>query len=341
MKHMIEKLFRILLSMALLLSLTACGSTEAVELTSEQVETDVQEYLSSFVDENAKLISISQINVPTSNTEQEVTCPFSYEVNGQNENGSIILKYAFENGEWVMKDYADSAVSKPIDWGKTPAEAVSDYANMADEAAEAFANIQANFDVDTTNIENFGNQTKEYPESVNGVSTIEDIADIYRFTLDGKSYAMPCGFQELLDDGWDPGLADPEVDTLEAQSYSVYTLYKGEKSVSVAVANFRESTILLGQGTVIEVTVFTEDKVEFQTGKGLKIGDNASNITELYGSETYSNSDNIIEYRYLRQLGYQDDLMGIMREYTLEDCFRIQWDSSDKINYIQMKYLNE
>ena len=341
MRQMMKRKLGILLSMALLLLLAACGSTEAVELTSEQVEKDVQEYLSSFVDENAAVSSISQVSVPISDTEQEITCPFSYEVNGEAESGTIILKYAFENGEWVLKGYDDSSVSKPADWGETPAEAANDYENIADENADMFADIQTDFDTDTTGIKNFGNQTKEYPESVNGVSSLDDIADIYQFTLDGRSYAMPCMLQELLNDGWEPGLADPDTDTLAERSYSVYTLYKGDASVGVSVANFQESAIPMGQGTLIEINISSDSKAEFQTGKGLKIGDSVSRVTELYGDETYSNDNHAIEYCYLRQLGYQEGINGIMQEYTLEDSFKIQWDSADKIDYIQMKYLNE
>lgn len=341
MKCKTTNLLITLLCIALLLSLSACGG-ETAPLASEQVEADVQEYLVSFVDENATLTSLSQVSNPISDTEQKITCPFSYDINGKAGSGTIVLTYAFENGEWVLESYDDEAVAKPFDLGgETVEDAVNGYANTADEVAGMFAGIQADIDVDTTDIENFGNQTHEYPDSVNGVSTMEDIADIYRFTLDGKAYSMPCSLKELLDDGWEPGLTNASTDTLDGRTYSVYVLYKGDASVSVSVANFEESPATVEKGTLIEITATSDGKADFQTGKGLKIGDDSSRVTQLYGSETYSASDNVVEYSYLRQLGFQENISGIMREYTLEDNFHIQWDSSGKVNYIQMKYLNE
>lgn len=286
---------------------------------------------------------MTHIDIPISDTEQEFYCLISFDLDGGDGSGGMTLSYAVEKGEWVLQGYSDESIVPPLDYGReTIEDVVNDYGNTADEVANAFAAIQTEIDMDTSMFDSWLNRDETtYPESVNGVSTLDDIADIYKFTLDGKTYALPCDLQDLLDDGWTTRLIDPSTDTMSARTYSSMILYKGDSMVSFCIANFEETEITVSQSKVIKIEVSSNDNVAFQTGKGLKIGDDFTRVTELYGSETYGSYDDGVEYCYLRQLGMQENIIGIMKEYTLEDYFKVQWDSSGKIDYIEMKFLNE
>ena len=335
-----KKIISVLFCMAMLLWLVACGESDAaISVSLEQANTDAQEYLSMFISENAEITTFSQESSQEKDTGLELWYLAEYTDNGEYKHATFIMTYQKDGRNWELNDCRvdlDGTLN-----GVNQDELITGSPEIANGVAEEFAGIQTDIDWDSDLLDDWDEQHETvYPESVNGVSTLEDIFEIYKFKLNGSSYSLPCDLQEFLDAGWGNSLYDLTADTLDARAYSALVLYSGNAQFDLVIANLEETAIPINRCIVIEVSVASSWGVEFETAKGLKLGDTADLATNLYGDETYSSDESGVEYCYLRQLGFQQNMSGIMRENTQDDALNIQWKDGT-VNYISMKLIYE
>lgn len=115
-----------LLCMAMLFSVAACGSisAQAQALGFDQIEADVQEYITSFVDPSATVTSLYQSQNSISETQTEVSCQVTYSSDSGDGSGMVTLLYNFTGSEWTLSnctaDLSSASVAAPE---ATPEEA--------------------------------------------------------------------------------------------------------------------------------------------------------------------------------------------------------------------------
>lgn len=183
--------------------------------------------------------------------------------------------------------------------------------------------------------------TTQFSNSNYGFTSLDDIRNVYKFTLNEKSYALPFKASELFDLGWEPGLADPHTDTLDSATYSVFTLYKGAQSIDVSIANATNGTIILNDCMVMEIGVTKDSGVTFETADGFKIGDSYKTVYDKYGAEEYSGPDGGIgdkqlQYEFLRDMLSDGRLTSIGSTNNMSDKLTIQWNDYENITSIRM-----
>ena len=121
-----KKILSMLLCMAMLLSVAACGSSsaQAQALGFDQIEADVQEYITSFVDPSATVTSLYQSQNSISETQTEVSCQVTYSSDSGDGSGMVTLLYNFTGSEWTLSnctaDLSSASVAAPE---ATPEEA--------------------------------------------------------------------------------------------------------------------------------------------------------------------------------------------------------------------------
>ncbi len=180
----------------------------------------------------------------------------------------------------------------------------------------------------------------QYSSPKYGLTSFEDVKDIYKFTLNGKEYSLPFKASDLFELGWEPGLADPQTDTLDAATYSVYTLYKGVQTIDVSIANVTNEPDILNNCMVMEINVTKDSAVTFETADGFKIGDSCKTVYEKYGDEKYRKlediKDNQLQYKFLDDLLSDGRLTNIGSTNNFTDNLTIRWDAYEKITSIRM-----
>ena len=98
------KFLCLLLSIVMVLGMTACGSNNvtAGSVSDETIQADAQEYLSSFVGEDAKITNLSYNQNGISDTERTVTSKVSFTAGGADGTATFNMTYVLENGTWTL-----------------------------------------------------------------------------------------------------------------------------------------------------------------------------------------------------------------------------------------------
>lgn len=90
----------------------------------------------------------------------------------------------------------------------------------------------------------------------------EELAEYYKFELDGKQYALPCGIKEFTDNGWfvEDDYLNTDLDANTKMVVSVYTdSNESSRAFTVQVANMAGGTQKLADCDVIDVEITPED----------------------------------------------------------------------------------
>ena len=142
MKQLTSKILSILLCVAMLLSMAACGSSaEATSLGADQVKADVQEYLTTFVDESATVTNLYQSQNDISDTQTEISCQVAYTSDSGDGSGTVTLTYDLTDSGWTLSNCTadlaptSAAVTESADSTETE-ETLASAAEAAREAAE-------------------------------------------------------------------------------------------------------------------------------------------------------------------------------------------------------------
>ena len=157
--------------------------------------------------------------------------------------------------------------------------------------------------------------------------------------MNDVEYSLPFKASELFDLGWVPNFADVNADTLDSATYSSYTLKKGAQNINVLIANPTNSTAVLNDCMVMEITVYDNSNVTFETKSGIKIGDSYKTVYELYGEDKYNSGigGTQLSYSFLESLLSDGRLSSIGSTNNFSDDFTVQWNEYDNISTIRMK----
>lgn len=186
-----------------------------------------------------------------------------------------------------------------------------------------------------------GEATTQFSNSKYGLKSLEDVKDIYTFTLEGKTYTLPFDAKELFDLGWECELVDHKSYTLDSATYSSFYIKKDNARISVSIANTTNETAILNDCMVIEIGVTGESGVAFETADGFKIGDSYKTVYDKYGAEEYSGADGgtgdkKLQYNFIADLFGDQRLERILRTNNYSDELSVSWDGYDNITSISM-----
>ncbi len=117
-----------------------------------------------------------------------------------------------------------------------------------------------------------------------------EISQIYTFTLEGKTYTLPCKASEFTDAGW-TALRDQ---TVAANFCSKAAIGNGyalggdtSKQVGLNVLNTGSAEAAWGDCIVVGILVDSNSNVDFATADGVKVGDSYEKVQQAYGSTSY------------------------------------------------------
>ena len=117
-----------------------------------------------------------------------------------------------------------------------------------------------------------------------------EISQIYTFTLNGKTYTLPCKASELADAGWAP-VRDTTVAAKFCSKASIGNGYalNGDtsKQVGLNVLNTTDSEANWQDCTVVGVLVDGNSNVDFATAAGIKVGSTYGEVQKAYGATSY------------------------------------------------------
>lgn len=117
-----------------------------------------------------------------------------------------------------------------------------------------------------------------------------EISDIYTFTLEGKTFTLPCAASQLADAGWTPAgdLTVAAGRYWSAAAANGFTLEGAEgKTVGLHLVNTGAADASWKDCQVVGITVDGNSGVEFQTAAGVKVGDAYANVQKAYGATSY------------------------------------------------------
>lgn len=180
--------------------------------------------------------------------------------------------------------------------------------------------------------------TTQFSNSKYGLRSLDDVKNIYKFTLDGTEYALPFRASELIASGWAIRGEDPQTDTLDAATYSNYVLYKGEQSIDVAIANATGEPAILNDCMIMEVNITEESGVSFETADGFAIGSSYQAVYEKYGEGDYEGSiaSRQLHYEFLKDLLSDGRLTSIGSTNNFSDNMTVRWNEEGNISSIRM-----
>lgn len=117
-----------------------------------------------------------------------------------------------------------------------------------------------------------------------------EISGIYTFTLEGKTFTLPCAASEFADAGW-----APKSDlTVAAQRYWSASAANGfvlsgadGKMVGLHLVNTGSADTSWENCQVVGIAVDGNSGVAFQTAAGVKVGDSYADVQKAYGATAF------------------------------------------------------
>ena len=159
-------------------------------------------------------------------------------------------------------------------------------------------------------------QTTEAPaaEAPAADTSSEDLMD-FSFKFDGVPYKLPCDYKEFADNGW---ILDTDTsEEVNANTYGITRLKKGEDRVSVYVYNPTSNVQKVEDCKIAEITVYGRDNVSFELPKGITVASSAEEIREAYGKPSKSTTES--DYESLQYKPSDDSYDSQVNFYVYDD----------------------
>lgn len=173
------------------------------------------------------------------------------------------------------------------------------------------------------------------------VSSPEDLAKIYTFTLDGKEFSLPCSISDFQEIGWDftysndmdvkiPGKTTDGAwftnnDDSDSEIYLYFINATGD-------AHEMKDCRVIG----IEITEGYFENVDFSTADGITIGSSREDVDTIYGVPEDADEDYYL-YEFFAQYGDEGDDCFPFSDGKDTDEMEIQFED-DVVSEINMKY---
>ena len=361
MKKLKTRSLCLLLCAILLVSIAGCGSKNVAvsDLSALTIQSDVQEYITTFIDPTAKITSFSQEKNQISDTETEVVCNTAYAGEESTGSGEFTLTYMLENGSWVLNgcqvNLADIAPVEQTAAQESQEPAAADSAGdeivIPTIAPAAPASSLESGEEDDLSLPTIAPaspvpslEVYAPPEDTGSDVLLSELYEIYSFKLEGKTYTIPVQASELLNNGWYFQYGHDASTKLTAMSYTSERIGETSNSADpdqrnsflVDLYNPTEEEIATSDGYVARVHYekATDDRGElsFETSKGIKIGSTRDEVLSAYGNDTWTSSDTEISYKYLN-----DQDFSFTSNSNGKDKLTFRFDEDGKVKEIEME----
>lgn len=173
-----------------------------------------------------------------------------------------------------------------------------------------------------------------------------EISNIYSFTLEGKTYTLPCAASEFKDAGWTSDITVAANHYSSAATKEMYILGDdATKYIGLAVVNTGSEETSWENCTVVGITVLGASAVDFQTSEGIKVGSDFSAVQKAYGASSYD-IDKFGTIGYHFQVRSNDSLDGTnwygqsvdTLTFTIRNTsFFEDWSSDNEVYTIRME----
>lgn len=274
---------------ALLLFLAGCASTAKLPdpPAKDVIQSDVQTYIQSIVDENA---TIGNFFLEESEQDQKasttvVTCVAIYESETARYVDQFSVSYIAKDGQWEQETISIN----------------SDYEGRVHEE-------KAGLSAEDSQTDQTQDSSEETPDTTPGgnaasTGTVSDTLEDFMFYLEGKVYQLPFPYQDFKALGWNikESSYDPVYETTElsAYSYCTCTLTNGSVEIDVAIINLSGNVKEVKDCNIGGITIEAKDNLDFYIAKGIHCLSTQEEISDSFGvSNQMSTYDDSVYLTY-------------------------------------------
>ena len=268
-----KKWISIVLAAAMILGLTGCGSSKAVEEPKESVyRQDVQEYITDIMDESA---TITLFDVQSSNVDGdtlEAVCVALYEGDAGENRGTFTLTYSLEGSEWVLEKCRVSLSESQV-------------SSESEETSEAT-------EEDTQETEE---STEVSEETVPEQETLElsDNWKDFTFEMGGVVYQLPSHYQTFVANGWriDEERSDVTLDYMVPGYSRCYVrLTNGAVDLYAELVNMSGNARVASDCDIGGITIEASDNLGLKLAGGIGSLSTLEEVQTAYGTPAGVNS---------------------------------------------------
>lgn len=310
--------------MMVVILLTGCAGKKLPEEPKDSiVESDIESYITTFIDEEADIekININEGVINHENQEWMVTGQASYSDSNNKYTDFFTLVYGVNQKEWELeKCLVDKAQHTEM-----PIDAVT--VDTKEEQKESYESKE-NVVEDEPKSHSYSQE-----ELMELASQLPEDWREFAFILDGVMYKLPMRYQEFLDHGWQitrrsaaiVGIEpDQPVDVQElipANSTAGCSIRKGNIRILIDVYNLSQDSKLFSECMVGEIMLSAGEGYDFMLSKGISGSSNREDVENQYG---IADSSTISGLRYKAN------------ENSVYESVSFNFDSEDKLDYVSL-----
>jgi len=173
--------------------------------------------------------------------------------------------------------------------------------------------------------------------------TLEDVARLYSFSIDGTSISLPATFDDMrtVDLTLDDVITS---DTVRANTYSGIRLHNSKGAeFKVDLYGSKDTDVAMDQSKIVHIDVKEKDAealgIHFETADGITFGDSIDKAVRLYGGTLKDNeSGPSLYYRFTEEMAKQGLIGQDQSLSAFEENCAFYADKDGKINHIVMTY---
>ena len=295
---MMKKLISVLLCAAMLLCLGACGSSssEPEAPSKSTVKADVQDYLTTVVDEGAAISVFEIVEDELDDDQYTAIANAFYTVDGVQGSGEFTLEYEADGSDWELiscsavldttDDTAPAAAAAPAE--ETPVEEAPAEETTTEEAPAEEPTAEAAP----------AEETPAEPAAATEVTMSDNLMD-FTFTLDGAVYQLPAKYTDFTANGWViSSSGDFEDNLVGGDSYEYVKMSKGGNGIWLYFVNMSGNARVLKDCEIGGIEVEYDDISSpdlFTIAQGVSVGVSKDDVTATFGTPNET-SDSYIEY---------------------------------------------
>lgn len=265
-----KKFMSLLLVLAMMLSLVACGG--APEEPEDSVyKSDIQEYIREFLDSSASITIFEKTDSEIDEDKLTVTCVAMFEGDAGNNKGDFTLTYSADGKDWVL-----DKCRVELDEEQNADTEKEDEEEGEEEQAE----------VEETVPETAAPQAEELALS-------DDWKD-FTIELAGVVYQLPCSYQTFVDNGWSiakNSYSDvQEEDMVGGYSRAYVYLTNGAVKISADLINMSGNARQAKDCNIGGITVQANDNLGLTLAQGITCTSTKEEVEAAYGIATSCNT---------------------------------------------------
>lgn len=178
--------------------------------------------------------------------------------------------------------------------------------------------------------------------------TLDDVAKIYSFSVDGNTVSLPASVEDMKAAGFGfDGYSDE--DKLQANAFAgIYLSYNGSdayKSLKADIYGDKTDRVPFKDGKIARISIDKDREetmgIEFKTADGIAVGDPVQKVLDLYGTPTNDNGKDLLNYFFTTDMAKKGLIEEAQKMSPATDKLAINYDGDGIITAITMAYLPE